>query len=220
MPVRQRKPSRPAPNLPTCAELELLLERRNTEPGRQKEIDRLILSRFQCTCAVLVLDMAGFSVSVQRHGIIHHLAKIRRMHAVVGRTVQKHGGSVVKFEADNAFAAFPNVRSAVRAALEINRVLRQTNAKTTQHNAIHVAIGIGYGPILLACDDYYGDEVNLASKLGEDIAHDGEVFLTERARRSLRGSEFRFEKTDIVVSGLHLRAARLLSGHKEITKRL
>ena len=54
-----------------------------------------------------------------------------------------------------------------------------------------------------------GDEVNLASKLGEDIAESGEVLLTERATRSIRGGTLRLEPFEMSISGLHLNASRL-----------
>jgi adenylate cyclase len=205
---RPRKKPRRVP--PPRAELERLLERRHTKPDRRRAVDRAILQRFRRTRAVFVLDMAGFSVSVQRHGIIHHLAKIHRMRMLVGRALRRAGGALVKFEADNAFATFPTVRTAVDAAQWINTRLTEENAALSPENAIHVSIGIGHGPILLARDDFYGDEVNLASKLGEDIAHDGEVLLTERARRALRGRGFRFKPVERSISGIHLRAARLV----------
>lgn len=51
--------------------------------------------------------------------------------------------------------------------------------------------------------------MNLASKLGEDIAESGEVLLTERATRSIRGGTLRLEPFEMSISGLHLNASRL-----------
>jgi adenylate cyclase len=197
--------------LAACAELERLLERRNQQPSHARQIDGEIHRRFCHTRAVFVLDMASFSLSVQRHGIIHHLAKIHRMREIAGHAVAVEGGAAVKFEADNCFATFPTTRAAVKAAMQVNAALQAANQTTSEDDAIHVSIGIGYGPILLACDELFGDEVNLASKLGEDIAQSGEVLLTDRARRALRGRGFRFEQVEMSISGIHLRAARLLS---------
>ena len=51
---------------------------------------------------------------------------------------------------------------------------------------LYASIGIGFGDILvLADEDLFGDEVNLASKLGEDVAQGGMVLLTEAARAEL-----------------------------------
>lgn len=209
MPPAKSPTRRAIAPLPKCSELEDLLGQRNEQPARHREIDREITRRFQRKRAVLILDMAGFSLSVQRHGIIHHLAKIHRMCTLVAGEVGRARGSVVKFEADNAFATFGTVQAAVKAAIAINRRVVTTNQATPEADHIQVAIGIGYGPILLACDDFYGDEVNLASKLGEDIADHGEVLLTAAARKALRGGKHRFKPFSLTISGVHLQASRL-----------
>ena len=99
---------------------------------------------------------------------------------------------------------------AVDAARRIQTALAAANVGAPEEDAIGVSIGIGHGPILLACDDFFGDEVNLASKLGEDIAESGEVLLTHRARRALRGRRLKFAKLSLSVSGVQMRASRLL----------
>ena len=55
-------------------------------------------------------------------------------------------------------------------------------------NPLQVSIGIGYGDLhyVTSEDDYYGAEVNLASKLGEDVACGGETLLTEAALAAIR----------------------------------
>ena len=67
--------------------------------------------------AVLVLDMSGFSLLTRRHGVIHYLSMVRRMQETVRPIVHDHEGSIVKFEADNGFAVFPDPESAIRAAI-------------------------------------------------------------------------------------------------------
>jgi len=207
-PLRRRISKRP--RLPGCIELERLLERRNTHSESPRAIDRVIAQKFRRTSAVLVLDMASFSISVQRYGIIHHLSTIHRMRRIVGTVIRRCGGRVVKFDADNCFAAFARADTALRAAREINASLTVANTRLAANSVIHVSIGIGHGPILLARDDFFGDEVNLASKLGEDIALRDEVLLTERARRKIGKGRGRFEVVNLSVSGLRFRAYRLI----------
>ena len=43
---------------------------------------------------------------------------IHRMHAIVKPIIAEYGGTVVKEEADNVFAVFPAVKSAVEAAID------------------------------------------------------------------------------------------------------
>ncbi len=196
--------------LAAVEELERLLEDRNANPARKDRIDREIRRRFERTRAVFILDMAGFSISVQQHGIIHHLAKIHRMRVAVEEVTRRCRGRVVKFEADNAFVTFAGVDAAVKAAVGVNQLVRERNDSAGSEDQIEVAIGIGYGPILLAEDDFFGDEVNLASKLGEDIAGHGEVLLTNAARKALRGGSHEFGPLNMKISGVALRASKLL----------
>ena len=72
-------------------------------------------------------------------------------------------------------------------------------------------MGVGFGPVLVVDDDtVYGDEMNLACKLGEDLAERGEVLLTPRAREALGDATWRFVARQFSISGLDLPAFRLL----------
>jgi hypothetical protein len=76
-----------------------------------------------------------------------------------------------------------------------------------------VAIGIGYGSLLAIGEhDLYGDEMNLACKLGEDLAQRGEVLLTPAAYAEMLAEPWQFEALEYVISGLPLTAYRLVNG--------
>ena len=51
---------------------------------------------------------------------------------------------------------------------------------------VKFCLGIGYGKILELSDDAFGDQVNLAFKLGEDIAEPGQILLSAEAADDLR----------------------------------
>ncbi|HEX5660808.1 MAG TPA: adenylate/guanylate cyclase domain-containing protein [Polyangiales bacterium] len=136
--------------------------------------------------------MCGFSRLTIRHGIVHYLAMIRRMQRTVVPLVSKARGHVVKTEADNVFATFAKVSDAISCARTIQSELQRANEVLPEDWDVLVGIGIGYGPLLLiGDDDVFGSEMNLASKLGEDIAEAGEILLTasayERAGSAKRG---------------------------------
>ncbi|HVM90520.1 MAG TPA: adenylate/guanylate cyclase domain-containing protein [Verrucomicrobiae bacterium] len=193
--------------LPSCQDLYNLLDIRITHPDRAKQIDKQIVKEFQKTRSIFVLDMSGFSRLVQRYGIIHYLAMIQRMRQVVGPAVERFGGMVVKFEADNCFAVFNNPDKALEAALAIHHDLEIANLATENDSDVYVSIGIGHGPVLLFCEDMYGNELNLASKLGEDVAERNEILLTEAAKRGLKGkNKGSFAPMPLTVSGVNMRA--------------
>jgi adenylate cyclase len=162
--------------------LDRLLDIRNEHPERLLEIDTQVRRTFERRLAILVLDMCGFSRLTMRHGIIHYLSLIRRMQRTVIPIVEASRGQVLKTDADNLFATFESVPPALRAARAINAQLAQANAVLPEDWDVHVSIGIGYGPLLaIGDDDLFGPEMNLASKLGEDLAQAGAILLTESA---------------------------------------
>jgi len=166
--------------------LARLLIERNEHPERLAHIDAKICAAFEHELAIFVLDMCGFSRLTLKHGIIHYLALIQRMQQVVLPLIGKRKGRLVKTEADNVFAVFDTVPQALAAAQDVHVALSEANRVLPADWDVHVGIGIGYGPLLLIDgDDVFGSEMNLASKLGEDLAEAGDILVTAAAYRKL-----------------------------------
>lgn len=161
--------------------------------------------------APLVLDMSGFSQLTTRYGILHYLGMVRRMQLALAPIVDRTGGQIVKCEADNLFAVYDDVEPAIRAAIQMNLSLEAMNTMTDDTRDIHVSIGIAFGKLLLVPDkDFYGDPVNLASKLGEDIAGRGEILVTEAAFQRVRAEAgIQTEALVISVSGITIPAFKV-----------
>lgn len=197
--------------MPGRDELDSLLDELLAEPGRREELERRIAESFVAERAVLVLDMSGFSRTTQTFGIVEYLLVIRRLRALATPVVAELGGDIVKAEADNLFCLFPSVPAAVAASREIASGLEGAGAPVEGGRELYVSVGIGYGPVLLIGDeDVMGNEVNLACKLGEDVAEYGEILLTEAAARELAGAET-LDARLVSVSGLELRHHALVS---------
>jgi class 3 adenylate cyclase len=191
-----------------AAELARLLDARNEHPESLAEIDAEIWRRFGRTRAVLVLDMCGFSRLTMRYGITHFLAMIRRLQTIVQPVIAAGGGHVVKTEADNVFATFEDVPEALAAARAIQRSLDAANTFLPEDWDLHAAIGIGYGPMLVVGDDdLFGSEMNIASKLGEDVAGRGEILLSSAARERVE-AESDAAEIPVQLSGLTIKAFR------------
>jgi class 3 adenylate cyclase len=143
-----------------------------------------------------------------RYGITHFLAMIRRLQTIVRPVIAAGGGHVVKTEADNVFATFDDVPQALATARAIQRSLDTANTFLPEDWDLHAAIGIGYGPlILVGDDDVFGSEMNIASKLGEDVAGRGEILLSSAAReRALAESDA--TEVPVQLSGLTISAFR------------
>ncbi|XHX80039.1 MAG: adenylate/guanylate cyclase domain-containing protein [Stenomitos frigidus ULC029] len=194
----------------TRAELNRLLQERNEYPERSTAIDTQICEIFEQDCAILILDLSGFSRLTLGYGIIHFLAMVHRMNAISTPLVAHHHGRVVKQEADNLFAVFPTVQGAINSAVDILKGFAAVNTGLPDEQDLYAGIGIGYGKTLVVDEtDLYGSEMNLACKLGEDLARRGEVLLTEAAFSQLQPQLQQWERLDLTVSELALIAYKL-----------
>jgi class 3 adenylate cyclase len=132
------------------------------------------------------MDMSGFWLLAQRHGIVHYLSMVRRMQLATKPIIEQYHGEVVKFEADNCFAMFDDPVAAVRAAVALNTAFFSMNLLTNDEFDISVSIGIDYGDLLLiGGPDYFGNPVNCACKIGEEIGGPGEILVTATAFKQI-----------------------------------
>jgi adenylate cyclase len=183
--------------------LRRLLSERNQYPDRAPQIDEQIKRAFERRVAILALDMCGFSRLTAQHGIIHYLAMIHQMHEAAAPAVAGNGGTVVKQEADNVWAIFDDPAHALEAALDIFRAFDAINSVVPEERDIYGSIGIGFGEtLLIGEDDLFGSEMNLASKLGEDLAEQREILLTEPAYKTLPTGVYYFDSTSFTISGM------------------
>jgi len=194
------------------ANLEHLLGTLIDQPDRRADIERDIDGIFGQDKAVMALDMSGFSRTTHQYGIVPFLLMIHQMKLLAAPSIEAGRGLVLKAEADNLFALFDTVEDAVRASREIIARLDAANTVLPDDRQLYVSVGIGYGHILNIEDkDVFGDEVNLSSKLGEDIADRGDVLLTAQARDQLRDSTIELREESVSISGLTLIYYRVLS---------
>ena len=162
---------------------ELLLNFSQTdESGVRHKIEEDLWADYGAEYAVFVLDMSGFSMLTRKHGIVHYLSMVRRMQLTTEPIVKSYGGIMIKYEADNCFAVFPDPLSAVNAAIAMQHAFTSENLLTSDDLDIHISCGIDYGKILIiGHEDCFGEPVNRASKIGEDLAAAGEIFVTKEA---------------------------------------
>jgi class 3 adenylate cyclase len=193
------------------AHLERLLQQMLDRPQDEAELSRELEEQFAETRAVLVLDMSGFSRTTQLRGIVAFLLMIHRMRQIVTPVIEDHGGLVIKAEADNLLCLLESVEDAVQAARTLIARLDGDNKLCAEGRQIYVSVGIGWGRILnVDEEDLFGDEVNLASKLGEDLAQRSEVLLTPAAQAQAAAAGIETREGSASISGLPLVYHRLI----------
>lgn len=171
-----------------------------------------IWQKFGTEGCVFILDMSGFTQTVQNKGIVHYLSMVRKMQLAAAPIIERYKGEIIKYQADNIYATFESVRKAIDASVAINLAINAMNILTDDDKDIHVGIGISYGKfLLLKGEDYFGDPVNKACKLGEDFAEGGEILLTEDAIQKLDNkNEYTFEEKIYSVSALMIRGYKVV----------
>lgn len=188
---------------------EQLLSFSQTESLEERQsIEEALWEEFGEEYAVFVLDMSGFSLLTRKHGIVHYLSMVRRMQLTTEPIVKSFGGSMIKYEADNCFAVFPDPLSAVHAAIALQHAFVASNLLTPEDLDIHIACGIDYGKLLVIDhEDCFGDPVNRASKMGEDLAVAGEILVTRDAMQMIPASaNIRGREIDVSISGITIPA--------------
>jgi class 3 adenylate cyclase len=186
----------------------LLSYSQTEEPAERKKIETALWQDFGAEHAVFVLDMSGFSMLTRKYGIVHYLSMVRRMQLTTGPIVKSYGGEMLKYDADNCFAVFPDPLSAVNAAIAMNHAFNAANILTSDDLDIRVACGIDYGRILvIGNEDCFGDAVNRASKLGEDVAEAGDILVTKEAMQMIpTEAGIKSHEIDISISGINIAA--------------
>ena len=203
------------------AEFDDLIARfaEEADPDRAEGIRREIWDRYGTEGTVFISDMASFSSTSRKAGVLHFLKMIHRARQIIAPIIEANNGTLMKCEADNCYAFFAKPDEAIKASFDINTALFEANDSFGIGEQIYLSVGIDYGKVLLIGDvDFFGDPVNTASKLGEDLAVRQEVLVT---RRAIEQSDFEIpelaERMVARISQIEIQYVRLpmteLSSH-------
>jgi len=188
---------------------ELLLNYSQAEDLElRKRIEAELWDGYGMESAVFVLDMSGFSLLTRKYGIVHYLSMVKRMQRTTEPIIHSFNGTVLKYEADNCFALFPTPLLAVNAAVAMQHAFHASNLMTSDDLDIYISCGIDYGRILVVDEkDCFGDAVNRASKLGEDVASAGEVLVTIEAMDKVPvEAQIKSKSMSLSISGINIQA--------------
>jgi adenylate cyclase len=134
---------------------------------------------------VVFTDTADFTRRVRRHGVLHFLMAFSTALPALDRAARAAGGRLLKVEGDSLLLRFPDATRACRGVLEMDAALRRHNRGRPADERLRFSYGVGFGELIVLEADVFGLEVNLASKLGEDVARPGEALLTPAAAAAL-----------------------------------
>lgn len=172
----KKKLKTPVRPLPTSNQLFDRLRGRTR--GNADAMDRQIEKQCVLEATIMMCDSSGFTRRTREYGILHFLAVMTDVYDRAEPIIAKHRGCVISRGADNLLAVFETPAAGVDAAIGIQRHLAKFNDGKTDRDQFQLCIGFHHGPILRLKDGVYGDKVNIASKIGEDLASAEEILVT------------------------------------------
>ena len=162
-------------------------------------------SRVERPPAMCFLDITGYTRLTQERGDAAAADLAEQLGRLVQRTSMQHGGRPVKWLGDGVMLYFRDPGPGVVAALEMVEGVVEAGLPPA-HVGLHV------GPVIVQQGDYYGQTVNLASRIAE-YARPGEVVVSQAVVDASEGAGVTF--TEIgpvelkgVVGATRLHAAR------------
>ena len=141
-------------------------------------------SRLEHPPAMCFLDITGYTRLTQERGDAAAAQLAEQLGGVVRQTSVHHGGRAVKWLGDGVMLHFPNPGSGVVAALDMVDAIAGAGLPPAH-------VGLHAGPVIFQEGDYYGQTVNLASRIA-DFAQAGEVIVSQSVVDAAHGSAAEF----------------------------
>jgi len=110
---------------------------------------------------------------------------------LVDAEIAKNGGTLLDFVGDNFMAAFEEARPAVQTAIAIAAEIERANADTPGPRQLRFRMGIDLGDVVVTGGRYFGDALNIASRI-QAIASPGGICVSGRVYRALDEPALRF----------------------------
>ena len=127
---------------------------------------------------VVFADLTGST------GVFELLGNTKATHAItrithwIGKVCEAHNGHVVKYLGDGVLIIFPQNPDAIDAVTELQRIHQVRIKKWPDPLKMQLQIGIARGEVVRQNGDYYGDAVNVASRLS-DLCGPEQILVTD-----------------------------------------
>ena len=143
-------------------------------------------SRLEHPPAMCFLDITGYTRLTQEHGDAAAASLADQLGRLVQRISVRHGGRPVKWLGDGVMFHFPNPGPGVAAALDMVSEVAEAGLPPAH-------VGLHAGPVIFQEGDYYGQTVNVASRIAE-YARPGEVIVSQAVVDASSGSDVAFRE--------------------------
>jgi adenylate cyclase len=141
-------------------------------------------SRLERPPAMCFLDVTGYTRLTQERGDEAAAELAQQLGRLVQRTSVQYGGRPVKWLGDGVMFHFPNPGPGVVAALDMVDGVASAGLPPAH-------VGLHAGPVIFQEGDYYGQTVNVASRIAE-YARPGEVLVSQDVVDASAGADASF----------------------------
>ncbi|WP_312015697.1 adenylate/guanylate cyclase domain-containing protein [Bradyrhizobium liaoningense] len=131
--------------------------------------------------AILAADVVGYSALMQRAEEATYAEFERIKRELIGPSLCRHEGRLIKTTGDGALAEFASPLAAMRCAVEMQDHLASGGSP------LRLRVGLNLGDVIVGQDgELYGDGINIAVRL-EGAADPGGILISEKVYSEVEG---------------------------------
>ncbi|WGS18721.1 MULTISPECIES: adenylate/guanylate cyclase domain-containing protein [unclassified Bradyrhizobium] len=129
----------------------------------------------------MAADVVGYSALMERDEEATYAEFERLKQELIGPSLSRHEGRLIKTTGDGALAEFASPLAAVRCAVEIQ------DRPASDRSRLKLRVGLNLGDVIVGQEgDLYGDGINIAVRL-EGIADPGGILISEKVFSEVEG---------------------------------
>ena len=136
---------------------------------------------------VVFADLTGSTGVYEALGNAKAAQAITRLTQWMGQVCTAHRGHVVKNLGDGVLMIFAQNQDAVDAAIDLQRIHAKRINTWPDALKMHLQTGLARGEVIEQSADYFGDAVNVASRLA-DLSGPGQILATDAVINELPSS--------------------------------
>jgi class 3 adenylate cyclase len=160
---------------------------------------------------IMFTDIAGSVATAERLGDERWVELVRAHNRTVRDRIERYGGREVANRGDGFMIVFSHPEAAVKCAIDIQRTMEKENS-TGSREPLRVHMGLHAGKPVTDEDNFYGKDVNLAARLGDNVAKAGQIIVSATLRGLIGG------EAGIAFGGEHSVELKGLSGRHTVAE--
>lgn len=142
---------------------------------------------------VVFTDLTGSTSAFESLGNAKATKAVTQLTRWICDMFSTRGGRVIKTLGDGVLAVFPDVKTAIDAAVEMQRAHEKRLSHQAVGERLPIRVGVATGEVEIVDGDCYGDAVNVASRLS-DLSGPHEIWVNSAEldySRTANGIRFR-----------------------------